>query len=129
MVVTVNGVVSVCLNNRVYYVRIVPVQRTPNRSKTFNVRSLIGCIFPIPRIMYAMSSDGLLFNFLSKINEKTKTPFTAAIICGVSAGEPPVHAIHYSLLCRYNNIMYIVCIQSDFLSMLTHFLTLYNVKI
>lgn len=34
-----------------------------------------------------MSSDGLLFNFLSKINEKTKTPFIAAIICGVCAGK------------------------------------------
>jgi amino acid transporter len=33
-----------------------------------------------------MSSDGLLFGFLSKINEKTKTPFIAAIICGVCAG-------------------------------------------
>ncbi|CAH1707848.1 unnamed protein product [Aphis gossypii] len=48
--------------------------------------TLIGCLFPIPRILYAMSSDGLLFSFLSKINEKTKTPFIAAIICGVCAG-------------------------------------------
>jgi len=48
--------------------------------------TLIGCLFPIPRILYAMSSDGLLFDFLSTINEKTKTPFVAAIICGISAG-------------------------------------------
>ncbi|VVC32915.1 Cationic amino acid transporter, C-terminal,Amino acid/polyamine transporter I [Cinara cedri] len=48
--------------------------------------TLIGCLFPIPRILYAMSSDGLLFNFLSKINEVTKTPFIATIICGISAG-------------------------------------------
>jgi amino acid transporter len=34
-----------------------------------------------------MSSDGLLFKFLSTINEKTKTPFIAAIICGVCAGK------------------------------------------
>ncbi|XP_015372127.1 PREDICTED: cationic amino acid transporter 2-like isoform X2 [Diuraphis noxia] len=48
--------------------------------------TLIGCLFPIPRILYAMSSDGLLFSFLATINEKTKTPFIAAIICGVCAG-------------------------------------------
>lgn len=48
--------------------------------------TLIGCLFPIPRILYSMSSDGLLFGFLATINEKTKTPFIAAIICGVCAG-------------------------------------------
>ncbi|KAL4112645.1 hypothetical protein QTP88_016393 [Uroleucon formosanum] len=48
--------------------------------------TLIGCIFPIPRILYAMSSDGLLFSFLATMNERTKTPFTASIICGVCAG-------------------------------------------
>lgn len=48
--------------------------------------TLIGCLFPIPRILYAMASDGLLFSFLATINEKTKTPFIAAIICGVCAG-------------------------------------------
>jgi len=47
---------------------------------------LIGCLFPIPRILYAMSSDGLLFSFLATMNERTKTPFIAAIICGVCAG-------------------------------------------
>uniref|UniRef100_A0A2S2R0K3 High affinity cationic amino acid transporter 1 n=1 Tax=Sipha flava TaxID=143950 RepID=A0A2S2R0K3_9HEMI len=48
--------------------------------------SLLGCLFPIPRILYAMSSDGLLFEFLSNINERTKTPFIATMICGISSG-------------------------------------------
>lgn len=34
-----------------------------------------------------MSNDGLLFSFLSKINERTQTPFIATIICGVGSGE------------------------------------------
>lgn len=52
----------------------------------FVVRSLIGRLFPIPRILYAMSGDGLLFDFLSKINGTTKTPFPATIVCGVTVG-------------------------------------------
>ncbi|KAF0701573.1 cationic amino acid transporter 2-like, partial [Aphis craccivora] len=47
--------------------------------------SLNRCLFPIPRILYAMSCDGLLFEFLSKINERTKTPVIATMICGVGA--------------------------------------------
>lgn len=51
------------------------------------VYSLLGCLFPIPRILYAMSCDGLLFEFLSMVNEKTKTPVIATMICGVGAGK------------------------------------------
>ncbi|XP_025416847.1 cationic amino acid transporter 2-like isoform X2 [Sipha flava] len=48
--------------------------------------TLLGCLFPIPRILYAMSSDGLLFEFLSSVNERTKTPFLATMISGFGAG-------------------------------------------
>ncbi|KAL4112647.1 hypothetical protein QTP88_016395 [Uroleucon formosanum] len=48
--------------------------------------SLLGCLFPIPRILYAMSCDGLLFEFLSMVNENTKTPVITTMICGVGAG-------------------------------------------
>jgi len=34
-----------------------------------------------------MSSDGLLFNVLSSINQITKTPFIATMVCGVCAGK------------------------------------------
>ncbi|XP_015372124.1 PREDICTED: high affinity cationic amino acid transporter 1-like [Diuraphis noxia] len=49
--------------------------------------SLLGAIFPLPRILYAMASDGLLFKFLSNINATTKTPLISTIICGVFAGS------------------------------------------
>lgn len=51
----------------------------------------MGAIFPLPRILYAMASDGLLFNILSKINDTTKTPLISTVICGVFAGktQPP----------------------------------------
>ncbi|VVC32910.1 Hypothetical protein CINCED_3A021110 [Cinara cedri] len=47
--------------------------------------TLLGCLFPTPRILYAMSSDGLLFEFLSNVNEKTRTPITATLICGFAS--------------------------------------------
>ncbi|VVC32907.1 Hypothetical protein CINCED_3A006066 [Cinara cedri] len=48
--------------------------------------SLLGAIFPLPRILYAMANDGLLFKFLAKINQTTKTPLISTVICGVGAG-------------------------------------------
>ncbi|XP_050433654.1 cationic amino acid transporter 2-like [Adelges cooleyi] len=48
--------------------------------------TLIGAIFPLPRILYAMSSDGLLFKILSKVNKTTKTPFISSVICGILSG-------------------------------------------
>ncbi|XP_022163277.1 cationic amino acid transporter 2-like [Myzus persicae] len=48
--------------------------------------SLLGATFPLPRILYSMASDGLLFKFLSNINSTTKTPLISTIICGVFAG-------------------------------------------
>ena len=47
--------------------------------------SLLGSLFPMPRIIYAMSSDGLLFHFLAHIFPPTGTPLIATIIAGVFA--------------------------------------------
>lgn len=42
-------------------------------------------MFPLPRILYAMSSDGLLYQFFKTVNARTKTPLNATLISGVIA--------------------------------------------
>lgn len=50
------------------------------------VNSLVGALFPAPRVLYAMAEDGVLFKKLSFVNAKTQTPVFATIFCGVFAG-------------------------------------------
>uniref|UniRef100_UPI003AB00069 cationic amino acid transporter 2 isoform X2 n=1 Tax=Centroberyx gerrardi TaxID=166262 RepID=UPI003AB00069 len=47
--------------------------------------SLLGSIFPMPRVIYAMAEDGVLFKALARINPKTKTPLIATMTSGVVA--------------------------------------------
>lgn len=47
--------------------------------------SLLGAMFPLPRILYAMGNDGILFKRLSKVHPYTKTPLLATVISGLFA--------------------------------------------
>jgi amino acid transporter len=42
-------------------------------------------MFPMPRIVYSMADDGLIFKFLSKLLPKLKTPYVASIVTGFFA--------------------------------------------
>lgn len=48
--------------------------------------SLFGAMFPLPRIIYAMSNDGLIFKFLGQVNERFKTPFYGTLCAGLLTG-------------------------------------------
>uniref|UniRef100_A0A673ASW3 High affinity cationic amino acid transporter 1-like n=1 Tax=Sphaeramia orbicularis TaxID=375764 RepID=A0A673ASW3_9TELE len=47
--------------------------------------SLLGAMFPIPRVIWAMADDGLLFKFMAEISPRTKTPLTATLTSGAGA--------------------------------------------
>ena len=43
-------------------------------------------MFPLPRILYAMASDGLVFRWLAVVNETFQTPLRATIVSGILTG-------------------------------------------
>lgn len=54
------------------------------------IASLATCLyasmFPMPRVVYSLASDGLIFRPLSYVSPRLKTPVTAAISSGLFAG-------------------------------------------
>ena len=48
--------------------------------------SLFGALFPLPRIIFAMSQDGLLFETMGKVHERFQTPFAGTLMAGVFTG-------------------------------------------
>lgn len=53
---------------------------------SFFFHSLFGALFPLPRIVYAMSSDGVIFRFLGKVNPRFQTPVVGTLIAGILTG-------------------------------------------
>ncbi|TNN37365.1 putative cationic amino acid transporter [Liparis tanakae] len=47
--------------------------------------SLLGSLFPMPRVIYAMAGDGLLFKFLANVSSYTETPAVACVVSGFLA--------------------------------------------
>uniref|UniRef100_A0A2K5CWH9 Solute carrier family 7 member 3 n=1 Tax=Aotus nancymaae TaxID=37293 RepID=A0A2K5CWH9_AOTNA len=47
--------------------------------------SLLGSMFPMPRVIYAMAEDGLLFRILARIHTGTHTPIVATVVSGIIA--------------------------------------------
>lgn len=48
--------------------------------------SLLGAMFPLPRVLYSMASDGVIFRSFADINSRTQTPILATIISGLLSG-------------------------------------------
>ncbi|CAG2062164.1 unnamed protein product [Timema podura] len=48
--------------------------------------SLLGALFPLPRVIYAMSSDGLVFRSLGNVHPRFQTPVVGTILAGLLTG-------------------------------------------
>lgn len=48
--------------------------------------SLMTCIFPMPRIIYAIASDGLLPAWMGRVHPRFNTPVVATMLCGTLSG-------------------------------------------
>lgn len=48
--------------------------------------SLMGSMFPLPRVIYAMSSDGLLFEFMGRLSPRFQTPMIGTLLAGFLTG-------------------------------------------
>ncbi|CRK89275.1 CLUMA_CG003034, isoform A [Clunio marinus] len=49
--------------------------------------SLLGAMFPLPRVLYAMGSDGIIFKFMKRVHPKSKTPLLATLLSGLLAAS------------------------------------------
>ena len=45
--------------------------------------TLFGSLFSLPRGVYAMATDGLLFKIFAKVNTKTQVPLMTIAVCGI----------------------------------------------
>jgi cationic amino acid transporter 3 len=47
--------------------------------------SLLGAMYPLPRVLYSMANDGVILRFLATVHPRFKTPVYATIIAGALA--------------------------------------------
>eukprot|EP00057_Strongylocentrotus_purpuratus_P000890 XP_001185973.2 PREDICTED: high affinity cationic amino acid transporter 1 [Strongylocentrotus purpuratus] len=50
------------------------------------ITSLYGCMFALPRFLYSMAEDGMLFKFLGEVHSHFQTPLYACLTSGIIAG-------------------------------------------
>ena len=57
--------------------------------------ALLGALYSLPRVCYAMGKDGVLFRFMGIVHPKTKTPLMSTVLCGfLSAVMAALFSLH-----------------------------------
>ncbi|XP_070524707.1 cationic amino acid transporter 2 isoform X1 [Cardiocondyla obscurior] len=72
--------------------------------------SLLGSMFPLPRVIYAMASDGLVFRWMGNISSRFQTPIMGTLSAGLLTGilatifelEPLVNMMSICTLLTYS---------------------------
>lgn len=54
-------------------------------------------MFPMPRVIYAMAEDGLLFRVLARVHTGTHTPIVATVVSGIIAGKGKKSSLPFSV--------------------------------
>lgn len=57
-----------------------------NETFVFGIISLMGAMLPLPRVIYAMAGDGIIFRFLGKIHPRFQTPLLGTVLAGLLTG-------------------------------------------
>lgn len=81
-------------------------------------------MFPLPRILFAMARDGLLFSFLAKVN-KRQAPVSATLTAGVISGKLSKPVL---LQLRFKHSMHVHGTLYFWKGLLVNFPCMYNGK-
>ena len=49
--------------------------------------TMIVSLVPMPRLLYSMAKDGLVFRFLGQVNSRTDVPVIATVVTGILTGR------------------------------------------
>lgn len=73
-------------------------------------------MFPLPRVLYAMSSDGVIFRYLARVNNWTKTPLIATILSGLLSGRYAIQTGRWvKIICKCfknKNLLKCMCLDN-----------------
>jgi len=62
-------------------------------------------MFPLPRIIYAMAMDGLIFRFLGQVHHYFRTPLYGTLIAGLFTGlsHSLLNAVKVTVFCIHQD--------------------------